>query len=249
MIGSKAIKRWFEDFPRTPKDVDYIVDYKTKGSSEIELLYNPILYKFIKEEFPYWEVASPDVLYTLKMSHVVGWDINWEKHLFDIQFLKKKGCKLISELFYELYEFWNTVHQKNKRSELNMSSEMFFDNAIKYPVPHDIIHTFIKNPPTFTKVLVGEVEVSESLFNELLFDEKCDLVTEEVMVMAAERFGNLNYRNAYSKMLKKFTINHAPLWEAIFIIENFPLLEKPSFNFLKIIEDGCKEYQFNTSIL
>ena len=26
LIGSKAIKYWFPDFPRDPKDTDYIVD-------------------------------------------------------------------------------------------------------------------------------------------------------------------------------------------------------------------------------
>ena len=51
--------------------------------------------------------------------------------MFDIHFLNKKGCVLNKELFYELYNFWNEYHGKNRRSELNMTSDAFFNNALK----------------------------------------------------------------------------------------------------------------------
>ena len=96
------------------------------------------------------------------------------------------------------------------------------------------------NPtPIYTKILKdgAEVDVSEEKFNKLTFEEKCDLVREEVMVMAYERYKNVNYMSAYSKMLKKFIINHSPLWEGLFIIENFIILHKPLFNYFKTISD------------
>jgi len=233
IIGSTAIKYYFPDFTREPKDLDYAVvsDIKKRGQ-DVEYLTNPVICEMQGEGY-----LSPELLYTLKMSHMF-WDVNWEKHMYDIQFLKKKGCFLVTDLFYKLYDYWNTVHAKNKRSDLKMSSEDFFDNAVKCPHSHDYLHTLINPIPTYTKVLIGEVEVCESKFNQLSHEDKCSLVTEEVMVMAYERYSNKDYRIAYSKMLKKFIISHAPLWEAVFIIENYIELHKPKFNYLKTIENG-----------
>ena len=110
LIGSSAIKHHFPDFNRSPKDKDYI----GIGSSckEVEYLSNPIF-----DDYPN-DVMSPNDLYTLKISHVIGWDVNWDKHMYDIQFLKGKGCSINMELFYKLYNFWNEYHGKNNRSDL-----------------------------------------------------------------------------------------------------------------------------------
>jgi hypothetical protein len=234
LIGIQAIKKHFPDFPREPKDMDIIGKkeiIETEG--RVEYLENKVF-----GDYPH-KVMLPDDLYTLKISHMFG-NIKWEKHMFDIQFLKGKGCVLNKDLFYRLYDYWNEVHGKNKRSDLKMSAEDFFDNAVKCEYSHDHLHTILNPIPTYTKVLIGEVEVGEEKFNELSFEEKCSLVTEEVMIMAWERYPELDYRIAYSRMLKKFIISHAPLWEAIFIIENYIVLHKPNFNFFKQIENGLQ---------
>lgn len=237
LIGSSAIKYYYPDFPREPKDKDYAVNDKSlKSTKEVEYLYNPVLLEFLDTK----DLICPlNVLYTLKMSHMF-WDINWEKHLYDIQWLKEKGCIVIPELFYELYEFWNEYHSKNKRSDLKMTSSEFFNNALKCEFDHDWLHTLINPNPTFNKVLIGEVEVCEEKFNQLTFKEKCDLVQEEVYVMAWERMPKMDYRFSYEKMMKKFIISHAPLWEAIFILDNYKYLYKPKINFKKILEDGTR---------
>lgn len=230
LIGSGAIKHWFPDFPREPKDLDYIG--RGKNGNGVEYHDNDV--------FKYYghSIMLPDDLYTLKMSHLF-WNINWDKHMFDVQFLRNRGCKLKLDLFHLLYNYWNQVHGKNKRSDLKMSAEDFFDNAVKCDYRHDDLHTLLNQTPTYMKVLIGEVEVGEEKFNNLSFEEKCDLVTEEIMVMAWERYKG-DHRLAYSRMLKKFIISHAPIWEAIFIIENYILLHKPKFNFFKKIENGLQ---------
>lgn len=234
LIGSSAIKHWFPDFPRDPKDIDYIGQKVAHSHIQrVEFHKNEVF-----KDYQY-KVMHPNDLYTLKMSHLF-WNINWDKHMFDVQFLKSKRCVLEKRLFYELYDYWNTVHGKNKRSDLKMTATDFFDNAVKCEYKHDDLHLILNPVPTFTKVLIGEVEVGEEKFNLLSFEEKCSLVTEEVMIMAWERYPELDYRIAYSKMLKKFIINHAPLWEAIFIIENYIVLHKPTFNFFKQIENGLQ---------
>jgi len=236
LIGSTAIKHWFPDFKQIPKDIDYIEIGRRNIYSKdgIEILPNPILEKFEGN------ILTPDYLLTLKISHLF-WDINWDKHIFDVQFLLKKGAKLIPSVFDELYQYWNEFHGKNKRSDLQMSAEDFFDNALKCQYKHDDLHTLLNPIPTYTHILVGEVEVSEDLFNLLNFQQKLDLVREEVMVMAWERFNKMDYRVAYAKMLKKFIRDHAPLWEAKFIIENYIFLMKPEYNYFKKIENGLQQ--------
>ena len=99
IIGSTAIKYWYPDFRREPKDLDiikgmYADDLRTTG--KMEWLENPILRNHFTKPILY---ITPNELYTLKMSHLF-WNINWEKHMFDVQFLRDKGCKLDRELFY-----------------------------------------------------------------------------------------------------------------------------------------------------
>lgn len=238
LSGSCAIKYWFPDHNRIPKDIDYIVDEIPKEKEKgVEYLLNPIF-----KDYPN-EVMLPDDLYTLKISHL-AWDINWDKHMWDVNFLKEKGCKLNVDLFYRLYDYWNEFHGKNKRSDLKMTASEFFDNAVNCPYNHDYLHTLIKEIPTYTKVLKDgeEVDVSEEKFNNLTFDEKCDLVREEVIVMAFERFKKLGFQKAYHRMLKKFILSHAPIWEYLFIVENYKKLCRPPFNFIKHLEEKL-EYE------
>ena len=239
LIGSSAIKHHFPDFPRNPKDIDYAVDTQMNNIKGTEYLYNPVIGHLDG-------IATPDMLYTLKVSHLIGWDINWDKHMFDVQFLKSKGAKLDLDLFHKLYSFWNEYHNKNRRSDLNMTADEFFDNVVTCPYDHDFLHTLLKPHPTFNYVLKdgAEVDVCEGKFNDLTFEQKCDLVVEEVMVMAYERYSKIGWMHAYSRILKKFILNHAPIWEALFIIENFKALHKPKFNYFKKIEDGLSISQF-----
>ena len=238
IIGSEALKHWYPDFKREPRDIDYAVKTKVKNFPLTEFLEIPILFEYTNEKY-----LSPDLLLTLKVSHIF-WDINWEKHLFDIQFLLKNH-KINTELFFKLYDYWNTYHSKNTRSDLKMSAHDFFDNAVACEYNHDWLHSLLNPEPVFTRILKDgeEVEVDETKFNLLSFEDKCNLVQEEVKVMAWERFKNNPYYVAYGKMLKKFIISHAPIWEALFIIENYNILYKPKYNFFKKIEESIFKLQ------
>lgn len=223
LIGSAAIKHHFPDFSRQVKDTDYIG--KGKNTKAIEYHINPIFDNYQHE------IMQPDDLYTLKMSHMF-WDIKWEKHMFDIQFLKSKNCKLNKELFDKLYQYWCNLHGANKRSDLNMSAENFFNNALK-EYDHDYLHTLLNPSPTYLKVLKdgAEVDVDEEKYHKLSHEDKLNLVREEVYVMAYERLNGRKYRTAYTWMLKKFIISHAPMFEALFIIENFIELHLPKIDY------------------
>jgi len=234
LIGSKAIRYHYPDFKREPKDIDYVVFERQKHDKGIEYLFNPVF------EGYGFEIMQPNDLCTLKASHLF-WNINWDKHMFDLQFLLKKGCTINPELFWKLYEFWNSYHSKNKRSDLKMTKDDFFNNAINYNVhQHDDLHKILNSVPIYTLILKDgkDVELCESKYNQLTHEQKLDLVREEVMVMAYERYKSLGYKIAYNKMLKKFIISHAPKFTLIFILENYIELTKCKTNFIKLIENG-----------
>lgn len=237
IIGSTAIKHWYKDFKREPKDLDIATLGKSGRFGNVEFLENPVLLKCYSGDY-----LEPNGLATLKASHLM-WNINWDKHQYDLQFLLKKGCVIDSNVFKLLYEYWNKALWVNKRSNLSMSKDEFFDNAINYDDnEHDSMHEIINPYPIYKMILKDgcDVDLDVNKYNLLSFEEKLDLVREEVMVMAWERYRNLDYRIAYSKMLKKFIINHAPFFCIQFILENYIELHKPKINYIKIINDGLQ---------
>jgi len=270
IIGSSAIKYWFPDFPREPKDLDLIIptdnsmskinkyDYVNSPNVRVELLHNQVLIDLYKNNIGGRDgiYVLPNDIYTLKLSHLC-WDINWNKHIWDVQWLRDKGCVIDMGLFYELYNYWN-IHLghlghssvsssigTNTRSNLNMSASEFFNNAITYKTPHDQLHELlITHPyfntdiPTYKLILSDDQEVltDECKFNNLTEEQKLNLTIEEVMVMAIERYSHWNYKKAFSVMLKKFIINHAPLWQVPHVIENHKhLITNIPFNYIKYI--------------
>lgn len=239
IIGSTAIRHYFPDFNRNPKDIDVAVLKDKPREGNKEFLVNPVILKY--QESGYLE---PNLLLSLKISHLF-WDINWDKHLYDVQFLLSKGCKYDLGLIQELRIFWNSYLPKVRRSRLEMNKEDFFTNNVNEDVEqHDYLHTLLADIPAYTKILKEgcEVELDENKWHALSFEEKCDVVFEETSVMAFERYKTVDYRVAYKRQLKDNIIKHFPLYIAVFSIENYKNLEKPKFNFKIKIEN---ELQIN----
>ena len=198
LIGSAAIKYWFPDFPRTPKDLDFIGSPSWDGQTIYDHALDIVDFTLRKEYHTnevfrdyvtHNNIMRPNDLYTLKISHMF-WDIKWEKHMFDIQFLKSKGCKLDRELFDKLYDYWNVVHGKNKRSDLKMSAKDFFDNALK-EYNHDQLHELLTPVPMYKKVLKdgAEVEVDENKYNQLTYEEKLDILDHKLKELPIHKQG------------------------------------------------------------
>ncbi len=249
LVGSEAIKFWCPNFDREPNDRDFAISEKdVPRHGNTEYLYNPVFVDYVnahlstekQKRVAKYIIPTKDELLTLKASHLI-YDIKWGKHLYDTGVLVRNGAKIIESLFYDLVDFWESIHGKRRTSDLTLDAENFFDNAVngKTGFDHDHLHTLLKDIPTYTKILKdgSEVEPDVNKFKELSLKDKLSVVEEEVMVMAYERFNKIGYRHAYSVMLKKFILNHAPIWEVPFIIENYGKLEKPSFNYYKAIEN------------
>ena len=260
IIGSTAIKYHFPDFPREPKDIDIINNMyvkECKSNLKVEWLDNPVLQNWFTKPI---EFCTPNELYTLKISHSL-WRLDngsWEKHMYDVQWLKEKGCKFIPELFYQLYDYWQTIHGKNKRSNLELSSKDFFTNAVNYPVDHDFLHELLithpyfnnQEKPTYTKILKdgAEVDVCMDKFKNLTELEKFNVVFEEVGIMMLEnRYPKEMYwKKKYEKMLKKFVLNHCKIEVAVWIIQNHKkLITEIPFDFCKFLKIKENELQIN----
>lgn len=228
LIGSSAMKHWFPDFNREPKDEDYAIldrSHKIKG----DCMVIPLVCENSTES-----IATPEMLLTLKLSHIF-WDNNWDKHMWDIQFLLDKGVDYNKELFLELVEFWKQ-HYRLNRSNLKQSSEDFFNNALDSKYEHDYIHTLIADPPAYKQFLKGEVELDETKVLQASNEEKDKLIQEEIMVMAWERFHGLYYKKAYFFMLKKYIREHIPMYLFDYIIKNYKRLDRPPYNFIDYID-------------
>lgn len=230
IIGSTAIKHWFPDFPREPNDIDYIslLGETSKG----------IEYHWISE-FQYFldnnvddKYLDPNFLYTLKLSHL-GWDIFWKKHVHDVCFLKQKGCVVDQKLYDTLVKAWTRIHGKKWASLKGKDSETFFVDAVKRKYIHDDIHDAIAiyDRPLYESLIYEGVSCSKKGFDKLSYDDKLNLVYEEVWVTALERYlipeeFKCSKIEAYQKALKKLATTMSSGWFKFFILTNIDVLQK-----------------------
>lgn len=218
IIGSTAIKHWYPDFNREPNDLDIVVHQKQKNTKGIEYHLNPVLLQVEKEKY-----ITPNNMLTLKVSHLF-WDNNWEKHIWDVQFLLQKGAVFNYSLYRRFREYWEQVLPKVRRSNLEMTKEDFFTNSVNEDIDeHDNLHYLLSSEPMFTKILKDgcEVELDFDKWDKLSFEDKIKVVVEEAVVMAYERYNKKTpWYTAYTKQLKDNIIKHYPEPIALFAIFN-----------------------------
>lgn len=227
LIGSRAAKHWFPDY-REPRDWDYLI---APGESRIGDCH-------IAEEglvaFLDYDIAPPEMLYTLKVSHAF-WPIHWEKTMHDIKFFQSKGIKLDEALFKELYKFWEVRHSK-KRANLNVSNEKFFTSSVPRKYVHDSLHEAVKyyDEPMYKKVKddLSKAFIPRKNFEALSFEDKCKLAREETYVTALERYlipgdFKMDELTAYRKASKLLITSMSKGFFPKFIVENWITLNKP----------------------
>lgn len=239
IIGSQAIKHNFDDFDRQPKDNDIFSPVKIVG---FESFWHNKLNNIIKDK-NYFQFATPDELYTIKVSHSF-WDLHgtWNKHMHDILFLKSKGAKLIPELYDSLYDIWCETHGK-KKAKLNVKAEEFFNKNVQRIYEHDSIHNSVAyyKEPLFNRILKDkeQVAVSQDKFKKLYKTDKLKLVREEVYATALERIlipKNYNYspKLAYHLSLKNLITSYSKGWFPLWIVDNYNLLYKPDVDYVQL---------------
>lgn len=250
LIGSKAIKDSFPDFPREPKDLDYfskdLAEPTKVDGLKIETFYHPDLEKWD------WSsgIASPDELYTIKVSHAF-WELkngSWSKHMMDVLFLQSKGAKLIPELYKILYKVWEDTHGKKKVNLEADPEEFFNDKIVKRIYDHDSIHESVAyyDRPLFERILRddSDVAVDKSKWDALDHEDKLKMVREEIYATALERkLVPTDYKAsagaAYNWTLRKTITSLTKGWFALFVVENFKDLTKADVDYVKRHRDNA----------
>lgn len=236
LTGSQVLKKHFPEI-REPKDVDYFVDedVKVKNGKE-EYLYNPVIFNHPRL-YNDGELTLRG-LFNVKFSHL-RYNINWEKHMFDVQYMLEHApyeCTLDKEYQKEQFEFWEDYLPKVRRSKLEQGKEDFFNNAVNDDIhQHDFLHTLIASTPAYTKLLKdgATVELDDNKWHGLCNDERDDVVLEETIVMASERY-NYSLTSSFRRQLKDNIIKHFPPYVAEYAIMNYKRLQKPS---KRVLED------------
>lgn len=199
-MGSRAIHFWFSDFRRGG---DESADWDWLSASECgqpwRMENDDVHEVFVDERIGGWHwgnpIATPDELYTLKLSHMF-WEVNgstqnWNKHAYDAIFLSRKGAKFLPELYEILYPIWKEVHGGRKAKLRAASKEGFFKDAVVRKYDHDSLHRSVAylHQPIYEMILKdgSEVDCSWDKFQSLPHHAKIKLCREEIYVTALER--------------------------------------------------------------
>lgn len=221
IFGSTALKHWFQDLNREPKDLDYI-SKDGKNSKEVEYHWAPS-FQYIVDNNKDSVYVDPNYLYTIKVSHA-AWDIRWEKTIRDIKFMKDKGCVLDIPLYEILLKDWNVIHSE-KRIRLKGTPEEFFNKNIARKVPHEQLHDIVKfyDKPLHESIRPdkNDVACSKKLWDNLSQEDKLKCALEETYVFAIERYSEYPPNIALSKALKHLITKSTKGYFNLFMIDNF----------------------------
>ena len=230
VFGSTAAKYWFPDF-REPKDLDYIsqiIPFNKEKGVEYHWC-EPMRYVILSNKDDVF--VDPDFLYTIKVSHA-AWDINWDKHMKDIIFLKKKGCQLDYWLYKDLYDYWS-VHHGAKKVKMSGMNQDFFTPTIDREYDHDWLHEYLSfyDRPLHERIRknMDSPLPSKALWDKLSYEDQLKCALEETYVIATERylfnrtkeFDKLCFNIAKIKSLKNLVTSMSKGWFNLFLIENF----------------------------
>lgn len=243
IIGSTALKEYFPMF-RSPKDLDILSSEDKEFSSLrtedgiVEIIPAPKWWNHTK-------FASPQDILNLKASHIFWTPRLKKKHINDIEFLLRQGYQINDDIFYKLYDHWESIYGERSQSNQNMSVDDFFNDLLNREIHHDQVHLWINSNPVYKKILSndGSVNICEDKFFLLKDEEKLDVVREEVYVLSFERWRSesttspgLTYRNN----LIYFIGHLAPTWLSLFAMKNILKLNKPKIEYKTIIDKQLK---------
>ena len=245
MIGSAAMQQYpyFKD--RKSKDIDFFSDVPIDIPGErVETFSHPKIVEYFGKDTE--RAASIDELYTIKISHIF-WDKNWDKHAYDIlKFQDFGNADLIPELYSILYDVWKERYGE-KKVNLNVMAQDFFQATVKRDFEHDSIHASVAyyDKPLFNVILADgeQVKVDRSKFEAMTHEDKLKLVREEVYATALERQiipSEYSYspRAAYKWALMKTITSFSKGWFPLFCAEHLLELWSPDVDYVKKHKDN-----------
>lgn len=245
IFGSTAIKHWFPTF-REPKDLDVIdtdLDYYKYPKGHLEV-FNSTTLKMWFDDYP-TQYCSPNEIYTIKLSHL-AWDINWDKHMHDLMFLKSMGCCVIPELLKGLIEDFSAIHGR-KKVRMDVPEEQFFTSRISRRLPHDELHELMafNDYPMHFRIRedLSKPLCSENLWLRLTDTERLQCAVEEVFVIALERYIWYPIKIARYKALKQLITSMTTGWFNVYLIEHFSEIMVYPLDKLEVVRSKLEEVQ------
>lgn len=253
IVGSTALAK-FSLARGTPKDLDIWTDDESEliDKTDSHLIPREIiqLVPRLVERGGMKRWATPDAIYTIKMSHA-EYQIKWQKTKLDILWLKAKGCKLIPELYEALKVHWVTVHGSKEFLSLNKTKDDFFNDNVTYVYPHDDLHELVAYPnrPIYERCLKDnqEVLIDKNKFFAMPFEDQVRMFREEISVIAAERWminptwkGKISWYRAYILSLEKTVTRLTKGWASEFILMNLEHFVKPKYEYFEHLIEELK---------
>ncbi len=238
IVGSTALT-YFGYNRRPAMDIDIWVDDASEILSGTDSHVVPTaIMRMIWNPHGY---VTPDVNYTIKMSHAI-YDIKWDKTKLDILHLKHKGCKIIPNLYEALIEHWKVEHGNKDFLSLNQSKTDFFTDNVTYIYDHDYLHELVAYPnkPMYTNCLRDneEVLIDKDKFFAMPFEDQVRMFREEIAVIVCERWvlnpkmeGRISWYQAHMFSVRKTVTTLTKGIFSRFLVENLEHFVKPDFSY------------------
>jgi len=265
IYGSYALNYWFDDYYKSPTDIDVVVYdsklYNSEIINELKATKLPVEITDSSESYFFKELENmiedyylnPTGLLTVKMSHAM-YNYNLDKTVNDIIFLQQKGVTYDLEILNMLRTHWKERY-KNFRETMNFNlpPEEFFNSSVSRYVEHDELHDILKldSIPAYKKILDNDVtvKVSRKKFDALSHEEQMATVIEEISVLACERyFYILDAKTAFIQAAQDFLTRMTSGWYNIFLLENiqavFNFNNVSHFNTMKQIMQFIRREQY-----
>lgn len=252
LVGSQAAKEYFPDY-RAAHDWDYLVDGNIphqRTEDKVIEYYDINRNEGLKDIYESCDkVATPEQLYTLKVSHSF-WNIKWSKTIDDICFFQAHGVQFDAGLFEKLYKGWETIHAK-KRANLMKKNEEFFKDSVGRKYVHDDIHKVMAyyDEPMYFRLKDDKESayIPKKNFLKLSHEDQCKLCREEIYVTALERFAiPQNFKcsqiGCYRRACAKLITTMSKGWFPLFIVLNWSELRWPDrTNYFQLFQSRIGE--------
>lgn len=224
IFGSTAIKHWFLDYDKEPKDLDYIAgyhpdDYVKQEGIEVHVPETDA-FEYLINRNKDSKYVDPDLLYTIMVSHMPWESKNgkWWKYLKDIIFLQNKGCIINPTIHQAFQREWELRFGDKSHISLNKATEMFFKDGVRREYDHDWLHEHFKigDVPAYTRALKedGKPLMCVRKFLKLPYEQQLHCALEEMFVVSMER--DIPLSTAYKSLITKMTKG----WFNCFMIQN-----------------------------
>ena len=196
--------------------------------------------------------ATPDMIYTIKLSHL-GWDIFWTKHKRDCLLLEKYGARLDWQVYNILVSFWGEKHGNKDFLSLNKNKEDFFTDKVEYIYDHDYIHELVAYPnrPVYEQCLKEgqQVYIDKNKFFAMPFEKQIRMFREEMAAIALERWllnpkysDKVHWAEAWQYAFRKTVTSLTKGWATDFIVLNLRHFDVADFDYFKHALETLGEY-------